>query len=130
MAMAEKEIEKLLDWMEATEAPDLGVIEKQVLELRKRIGEEMTAEVIGGQGTVKPVPSPECPQCKQEMHDKGLKEKEISSLIGEVNLERGYYYCDHCRNGLFPPRQATRRGRPQLVREHHSGDELAERGGG
>lgn len=104
MAMAEKEIEKLLDWMEATVAPDLCGIEKQVLALRKRIGEEMTAEVIGAQETVKPVPSPECAQCKREMHYKGLKVKEISSQIGEVNLERGYYYCDHCKNGLFPPR--------------------------
>lgn len=104
MAMAEKEIEKLLDWMEETEAPDLCGIEKEVLALRKRIGEEMTAEVIESQATVKPVPSPVCPQCKREMHYKGVKGKEISSLVGEINLKRGYYYCDHCKNGLFPPR--------------------------
>lgn len=35
MQMAEAEIEQLLDWTEATEAPDLGSIEEVVLRLRQ-----------------------------------------------------------------------------------------------
>lgn len=104
MEMAEAEMEKLLDWLEETEAPNLGAIEEIVLGIRKRIGERMTEAVVANQAGVRPVPSPACPQCEQEMHYKGMKQKEITSMIGEVKLTRGYYYCDHCQSGLFPPR--------------------------
>ena len=104
MEMAEEEIEKLLDWIEATEAPGLGGIEEAVLRIRKRIGERMTEEVIENQAAVRPVPGPGCPGCEKEMHYKGMKPKEITSMVGEVKLNRGYYYCDHCESGFFPPR--------------------------
>lgn len=104
MRIAEAEIEQLLDWKEAAEAPDLGSIEEVVLKIRQRIGESMTQEVVANQAAIRPVPGPKCPECKQEMHYKGMKQKEITSLIGEVKLERGYYYCDHCQSGFFPPR--------------------------
>jgi hypothetical protein len=104
MEMAEEEIEKLLDWMARTEQPALGGIEEEVLRIRKRIGERMTAEVLANQESVRLVPCPRCPACQKEMHYKGMKPKEITSMIGEVKLNRGYYYCDHCQSGLFPPR--------------------------
>ena len=103
MKMAEEEIEKLLDWMEERDAPNLTGIEKVILSIRKRIGEGMTREVIENQESVRPVPCPECPGCEKEMRYKGMKQKEISSMVGEVKLNRGYYYCDHCESGLFPP---------------------------
>ena len=104
MEIAEKEIEELLDWQEKTDRPDLSGIEEEVLRIRKRIGEGMAREVIESQETQRPVPGPCCPECEKEMHYKGMREKEISSLVGEVKLKRGYFYCDHCRGGLFPPR--------------------------
>ena len=104
MAVAEQEIEGLLEWMEAEESPDLEQIEEEVLRIRKRLGEEMTREVIENQATVYPVYAPKCPQCGKRMGDKGKKEKEISSKVGEVKLKRAYYYCDQCITGLFPPR--------------------------
>lgn len=103
MEQAEEEIEKLLDWMEETERPDLSSIEDIVLKLRKRIGERMAEEVIGNQESVRLVPGPTCPGCNKEMGYKGMKKKSVTSMVGEVNLSRGYYYCDHCRSGLFPP---------------------------
>ena len=121
MAIAEVEIEQMLDWMEATDAPDLGGIEAEVLHIRKRIGEGMTKEVIENQESLRPVPSPSCPKCEQEMHYKGMKGKEIRSMVGEVKLNRGYYYCDHCQSGLFPPGQAVGCQGKKLVREYHTG---------
>lgn len=103
MQIAEAEIEQLLEWMETTDAPDLSGIEEAVLQLRKRIGEGMTEEVVAHQASVGPVPSPNCPQCDQEMYDKGMKRKEITSMVGEVKLNRGYYYCNDCQSGFFPP---------------------------
>jgi hypothetical protein len=126
MSKAEEEIEKLLDWMEEKEVPDLSAIEEVVLELRKRIGEGMAEEVIANQESVRPVPSPNCPKCEEEMHYKGIKEKEITSMIGETKLYRGYYYCDRCQGGLFPPRQTTKRSGEELVRECDTRSSVAE----
>jgi len=36
------------------------------------------------------VPGPVCAKCKKEMHYKGMKRKEITSLLGEIELKRGY----------------------------------------
>jgi transposase len=119
MEIAEKEVEEVLEWMEESAAPDLGEIEAIVLRLRKRLGEAMAEEVIGNQATIRPGPGPICEQCGNEMHYKGMKSKEISSMIGEVKLKRGYYYCDRCRTGLFPPGQAVGGTGKELVGEHH-----------
>jgi hypothetical protein len=126
MGEAEAEIEKLLDWLEETDKPNLLQIEEEVLRIRKRIGEGMAREAIKHQATVKPVPNPKCPQCQKEMRYKGMKVKEITSLVGEVKLARGYYYCNDCESGLFPPGQAVRGAGEKLVREHSAGSELVE----
>ena len=113
--------------MAETESPDLSSLEDIVLKLRKRIGERMTEEVIENQEAVRLVPGPSCPECKEEMHYKGMKGKSLTSLVGEVNINRGYYYCDHCRSGLFPPGQATQYTRQELVRESDTRGRLVER---
>ncbi len=104
MQKAEEQIEALLDWTEETAHPDLSAIEKKVLEVRQAIGETMAEEVIQRQESVDPVPGPCCPQCGKEMRYRGHKHKEITSWVGELGLRRGYYYCDPCSEGLFPPR--------------------------
>lgn len=119
MAMAEAELEGLLDWMEAEESPNLEQIEEVVLRIRKRMGEELTQAVIENQAKVQPVQAPRCAACGKGMTYKGKKGKEISSLIGEVKLKRAYYYCDQCQTGLFPPRPPVKCEGAQLVGEHH-----------
>jgi hypothetical protein len=100
---AERVIDELLDWHQATERPNLSQVEAKVLELRQRLSEEMAVTVIEQQATVRPVPGPRCGCCGQEMRYKGMKEKTVTSWVGALRLGRGYYYCDRCRTGLFPP---------------------------
>jgi hypothetical protein len=107
MKKAEAVIDELLDWEEQTERPNLRQVEGKVLELRQRLSEEMAATVIENQEAVRPVPGPSCAGCGVEMRYKGMKEKRVLSWVGEVKLERGYYYCDQCRTGLFPPGPTT-----------------------
>jgi hypothetical protein len=107
LAEAEAVIDELLDWHEGTDAPTLTQIEDVVLKLRKRVGERMTRAVIVGQEAAHPVPGPGCPGCGEEMHYKGMKEVTVTNRVGEVRLERAYYYCDRCRRGLFPPRSTA-----------------------
>ena len=102
---AELLIDELLDWTDESKAPDLTQIEEIVLKLRKQMGEQMALSVIDEQAAKRPSPGPQCPQCQREMHYKDVKANTIESRVGALPLERGYYYCQTCQTGLFPPRQ-------------------------
>ncbi len=34
--------------------------------------------------------------------------RRLESRVGQVPLERAYYYSEHCRKGIFPPDQQLR----------------------
>lgn len=103
MKEAETVIDELLAWNEETEQPNLNQIEGIVLELRQQLSEKMAGAVIENQTAVRPVPGPMCEGCGAEMRYKGIHQKTVTSWVGEISLERAYFYCDHCRSGLFPP---------------------------
>ena len=107
MKEAEAVIDELLAWHLETDQPNLAQIEEKVLDLRQRLSEQMSQAVIANQEAVRPVPGPGCGQCGQEMRYKDMKKVRVSSWVGELKLERGYYYCEHCRRGLFPPGRTT-----------------------
>jgi hypothetical protein len=107
MQEAEAVIDELLDWHLSTAEPNLGQVEEKVLGLRQRLSEQMSQAVIANQEAVRPVPGPACGRCGKEMRYKGLKRLQVTSWVGELELDRGYYYCEDCRTGLFPPGSAT-----------------------
>ena len=49
---------------------------------------------------------PDCPQCGQKLKNKGKRSRRIVTEAGEVEVERPYYYCATCHQGLFPPGSA------------------------
>jgi len=100
-------IERLLDWDEENEAPNLSEIEDEVLELRRRFGQELAETVVEGQESHQPAGNPICTECGEEMRSKGKKRKGVESRVGSLEVERGYYYCRRCKRGIFPPGQAT-----------------------
>jgi hypothetical protein len=103
MGQAESLIDELLDWNDNTAEPNLAQIEGVVLELRKRFSEEMAREVIEAQETKQPAIAPCCPKCGKAMTYKGQKRVKPQTWVGEVGIERGYYHCGGCQEGLFPP---------------------------
>jgi len=103
MRESEVLVDELLDWNNETPRPNLTQIEEVVLKLRKRLGEKMALVVIESQEATRGVPGPRCPGCQREMHYKGRKGNQVESQVGRVSLERGYYYCEACKVGLFPP---------------------------
>ena len=99
---ADELIERLLEWEEENKAPNLTQIEDEVLMLRRRFGEELVAVVIAGQEAQQPTKNPKCEKCGVEMRYKGGKERTLESRVGELAIERGYFYCACCKAGFFP----------------------------
>ena len=107
MTHAEAVIERLLDWEEETERPNLLQIEEVVLKLRKRLGKRLAEMVVEEQEAVQPAEPPRCPDCGEAMRYKGRKSLDVESRVGALDLERGYYHCACCQSGLFPPGPTT-----------------------
>jgi len=107
MAEAEAMIDELAEWSGGGRKPTLAEIEEMVLKLRKEIGQRMAAAVLASQEESAPVPGPLCPGCGREMRYKGKKKDSVESLVGSLELERGYYHCPECGEGAFPPGSAT-----------------------
>lgn len=103
MREAERLIEELLEWEAKNEEPNLGEIEEEILEIRAELGREMLKNVLKRQASVRSGPGANCKECGQEMRYKGLKGKQVESLAGGMEVKRGYYYCEGCGVGIFPP---------------------------
>ena len=111
---AEHLIDALLDWTDQADAPDMTAIEDEVLKLRQQFGEKLAAAVVEQQPTTALL-TVKCPQCGRPMHQKKKRQRRhVQGRVGGVALNRAYYYCDHCRVGLFPPGSATESRRPSL----------------
>ena len=106
-ASADGIIAALLAWDEEQSAPSLTEMEDTVLELRRRMGQELLAVLVAGQELSQPAENPRCPACAGEMRYKGQKGRGVESRVGGLKVERGYYYCACCESGFFPPGPAT-----------------------
>ena len=105
-AQSKQVIQELLDWNETHETPDLTQIEDIVLALREKLSRAMVASVVESQENVQPVEL-RCPACGGSMRYKGRKEKVVESRVGTVELERDHFYCERCKEGIFPPGSPT-----------------------
>jgi uncharacterized protein with PIN domain len=100
---AEKVFDELMAWDEAIVEPKMREIEMKVLEMRKRLGEDLARGIVSRQEKRQPAEKQICEGCGGQMENKGLKRKGVESMVGEIELEREYYYCEKCKQGHFPP---------------------------
>ena len=107
LAKAAEAIDEYLEWEEQHPRPDLTQIEDIALALRKEFGREIAQVAIDNQAERAPVPGPRCAKCGREMRYKGKKRTRVESRTGELEVERGYYYCPKCKERLFPPGSAA-----------------------
>ncbi len=104
LAQAEAAIELLIGWSEDTPEPSFAQIEEVVMRLHKQWSEQMAQALLQEQqAAVQSVPGPACLTCGREMRYKGQKAHPVESKVGTVQLQRAYYYCSRCQQGLFPP---------------------------
>ena len=104
---AERVFDELMAWDDAIDEPKMREIEMKVLELRKRLGEDLAKGIVSRQEKRQPAEKQICEGCGEQMENKGLKRKGVESVVGEIELEREYYYCVKCKQGHFPPGQTV-----------------------
>jgi len=100
-------IQQLLDWTEQTERPNLTQIEDEILALREQLSQAMLESVVSAQEATQPAQGERCPTCGQPLRFKGRRQAQVASRVGAADLERGYYHCPACGQGIFPPGSAT-----------------------
>ena len=103
IAKAVKVIDEYLEWEEKNPRPDLMEIEDIALKLRKEVGQEIAQVAIENQASRTPAPGPRCAKCGKEMRYKGRKRTRVESRTGNLEVDRGHYYCLECKESIFPP---------------------------
>ena len=43
-----------------------------------------------------------CPQCGGSVRSRGLVSRTVETMVGEMTLERPYFYCGQCKRGFYP----------------------------
>ena len=100
---AEAIFERVMAEEESGEALTLSQIEEKVGELRFELTSKLVESKLKLAVKKEQGPAAKCAGCGREMRDKGLKKRTIITSQGEIEIERPYNHCAHCRQGLFPP---------------------------
>jgi uncharacterized protein with PIN domain len=103
LAQAEAAIDELLAKKKAPAIASLADIEHVVHQAGDAIQEAMTTALLQESGAELTAQWPTCPTCGQRLLAKGKRSRRVATTTGEVVVVRDYYYCRHCRKGIFPP---------------------------
>lgn len=95
-----------LDALEETmkeEPPSLDALTRAVLTRRQELTSQVT-EVLVRQRHAQALgqKNAPCPQCGRLLPARGLVSRTVETLVGEVYLERPYFYCLECKHGFYP----------------------------
>ena len=101
MAQVEVLVEQAL--AQGEKSLTLTQVEDLALAARSGIEQELTSGLLEQQAKSTAAELPTCPDCGQRMQPKGQKKRYLRTRSGDVELQRPYFYCPHCRRGLFPP---------------------------
>ena len=100
LAEAEESIDQMLSDGRVSDQMTMTEIEDVIGEMEQDFRQRVLREVMGEQEDK----SVMCPECGGKLRNKGKHSKQIVSLRGETKLERTYYQCEDCSQGIFPPR--------------------------
>jgi hypothetical protein len=103
IAELETTIEQLIAQQPPSDEVTLGDMERLV----KQAGTAIEAQVMQALAEAHEAASlpehPRCPDCQQPMRNKGKQRRKVVTEVGEIDVQRTYYYCDQCQLGIFPP---------------------------
>jgi tRNA(Ile2) C34 agmatinyltransferase TiaS len=101
-AKAETAIAKALAGRALPAEASLADIERVALQAGREI-EQAIAQALAEESAAELPAWPTCPQCGQKLKSKGKRRRRIATEAGEVEVERIYYHCAACGQGLSPP---------------------------
>ena len=103
MKRFEAELDKLLEWQEKANRPNLTQFANEILASRKAMSTEMMRAMLQGEQAGTPIEAPVCGKCGKAMENKGKRPQIIETRLGTIQVERTYYACPECGEGIFPP---------------------------
>jgi hypothetical protein len=85
------------------DAPSLDALTRAVLANRQDLTAQVTEALVQQRHrqALHQKTSP-CPQCGRLLPARGLVFRTVETLVGEVSLERPYFYCLGCKQGFYP----------------------------
>jgi len=103
LAQAEAAIDEMLAKKKAPAVASLADIEHVAEQAGDTIAEAITAALLNESGQELAATWPTCPTCGKRLLAKGKRPRRVVTESGEAIIVRDYYYCRHCRKGIFPP---------------------------
>jgi len=95
--------DELRRWREKHPEASIDEIAGQITPGRRELMGQLLKQLARQHGDGEVLEGLACPECGEPMIYKGRPKREVAHLEGETGLERAYYYCAQCENGLFPP---------------------------
>jgi hypothetical protein len=85
------------------ETPSLDALTRAVLARRQELTAQVT-EVLVRQSHAQALgqKNAPCPHCGRLLPARGLVSRTVETMVGEVSLERPYFYCLECKQGFYP----------------------------
>ena len=102
MAEAQAAIKRMLAERAKQESLTITEIERLARTVGQAMMQDISQELVAEESQRDE--GRDCPKCGQKMRDKGKKGRNIITETGTIWVARPYYYCEHCRAGIFPPR--------------------------
>jgi predicted RNA-binding Zn-ribbon protein involved in translation (DUF1610 family) len=109
-ALIHEVLDGMRDWRQAHPRASFAAIEQEVearlARLRAHLVEEAALAAAGAEvGALEAGARPRCPDCGQELVERGQHERTLT-IRGDqaVRLRRSYAICPTCGVGRFPPR--------------------------
>jgi hypothetical protein len=87
--------------------PTLGEIVREVAGIRQKITGSIVESLVEQNHQEKIIQKESiCPECGRVVPSRSLVEKTVNTLMGEVHLQRPYFYCTDCQRGFYPSDKA------------------------
>lgn len=94
--------------------PTAAAIEDKIRKWIGQIGQDTQILLLGGMDRNRRKGKQKCPECEQEIYWKRYEPRNYVSSLGEMKLERAYYYHAACHCGWVPLDERLRIGASEL----------------
>jgi hypothetical protein len=108
------ELYHLSNGAEAEQIPTAVEIEDGIREWIRRIGQDAQSLLLGEMDRHRRKGKQDCPQCKEAVYWTRYEPRNYITSLGEMQLERAYYYHDKCHCGWVPLDKQLKIGASEL----------------